>query len=138
MAALQEAQLAGGTLTVPGYHTAATLRKARGRRAEGPVRGEDVAILVKDGFNFQTIRESPLQPQDDTTEWCAVRVILRAPTEGGSTQTSTPRHLDVYNIYRPPFRTSVTDQRVDRFSLVAFPAQEDGVILGAMNGNHPA
>ena len=62
VAALQEAQLAGGALTVPGYQTASISRKARGRRGEGPVRGGDVAILVKNGLDFQTIRESPLQP----------------------------------------------------------------------------
>ena len=62
VAALQEAQLAGGAVTVPCYQTAAISRRARGQRGEGPVRGGDVAILVKNGLDFQTIRESPLQP----------------------------------------------------------------------------
>ena len=32
----------------------------------------------------------------------------------------------------------MTDQRIDRFSLDAFPAQDDVVILGDVNGHHPA
>ena len=72
VAALQEAQLAGGALTIPGYQTAAISRRARDRRGEGPVREGDVAILVKNGLNFHTIQESPLQPQDDTTEYLTI------------------------------------------------------------------
>ena len=132
--ALQEAQLAGGALAVPGYQTAAVTRRARGRRGAGPFRGGDVAILVRNGLNFQTIRESPLQPQDDTTEWCAIRVILSAPR-----QTTRPRHhLDIYNVYRPPVRTSTADERVDHFSMEAFPTLDNVVIMGDVNGHHPA
>ena len=75
VAAIQEAQLAGRPLSVPGFQTAAVSRRARGRRDDGPVRGGDVAILVRDGLNFNVIRVSPLHPQDNTTECGAVRII---------------------------------------------------------------
>ena len=136
VAAIQEAQLAGGALTVPGYQTAAVSRRACGRRGAGPVRGGDVAILVKNGLNFRTIRESPLQPQDDTTEWCAIRVILSTPRQRQPDQHR--HHLDVYNVYRPPIRTSTADERVDRFSMEAFPSLDNVVIMGDVNGHHPA
>ena len=132
--ALQEAQLAGGALTVPGYQTAVISRRARGRRGVGPVRGGDVAILARNGLNFQTIRESPLQPEDDSTEWCAIRVMLSTPRP----KHQPRQHLDVYNIYRPPIRTSTADQRVDHFSLEDFPTLDNTVILGDINGHHPA
>ena len=127
--AIQEAQLAGRTLTVPGYQTAAVTRRARGRRGGGPVRGGDVAVLVRNGLNFKEIRSSPLQPQDDTTECCAVRIILGTARQN--------QGIDIYNIYRPPIRTSSTDERVDRFSLDAFPTDDSVLILGDINGHHP-
>ena len=40
--AMQEAQLAGGTVSVQGYQDATISRKARGRRDGGPVKGGDV------------------------------------------------------------------------------------------------
>ena len=55
VATIQEAQLSGKTLTVPGYQTDVVSRRARGRRDGGPVRGGDVAILVRNGLNFTTI-----------------------------------------------------------------------------------
>ena len=132
VAAIQEAQLAGRPLSVPGYQTAAVSRRARGRRDDGPVRGGDVAILVRDGLNFNVIKVSPLHPQDNTTECCAVRIILSAA------RPHQPKHLDIFNVYRPPIRTSVTDERVDRFSLDAFPTTDSIIITGDLNGHHPA
>ena len=127
VAAIQEAQLAGKALSVPGYQTAVVSRRVRGRRGVGSVRGGDVAILVKNGLKFTVIRDSPLQPQDDTTECCAVRLILSTASQS----------LDVYNVYRPPIRSSPVDERVDLFSLDAFPATDTTLITGDINGHHP-
>ncbi|MEM9976946.1 MAG: reverse transcriptase family protein, partial [Cyanobacteria bacterium P01_D01_bin.2] len=114
------------------FQTAAISRRARGRRVVGPVCGGDVAILVRDGLNFSVIEESPLQPQDDTTEWCAVRVILSAPK-----RLISPT-IDIFNIYRPPIRSSGGDERVNNFSLEAFPAGDPTLIMEDVNGHHPA
>ena len=127
VAAIQEAQLAGKALSLPGYQTAVVSRRARGRRGVGSVRGGDVAILVKNGLKFTVIRDSPLQPQEDITECCAVRLNL----------STASQPLDVYNVYRPPIRSSPVDERVDSFSLVAFPATHSTLITGDINGHHP-
>ena len=84
-----EGRPSGKALTVPGYQTAVVSRRVRGRRDGGPVRGGDVAILVRNGLNFTTIRSSPLQPQD-TTGCCAIRVIL-------SSARQQSRYLDIFN-----------------------------------------
>ena len=87
IAAVQEAQLAGNEVTVPGYQVAAVSRRARGRREEGPAKGGDVLILIRNGINFVSVKQSPTLPGDDTTEWCAVRVFTRSP------QSPHPSHL---------------------------------------------
>ena len=56
VAAVQEVQPAAGqSITIPGYQTAALVRRARGRRDGGPAKGGGVAIFVRDGLNYQTI-----------------------------------------------------------------------------------
>ncbi|KAF0304735.1 putative RNA-directed DNA polymerase from transposon BS [Amphibalanus amphitrite] len=47
------------------------------------------------------------------------------------------RHLDIYNVYRPPIRTSAQDERVDFFSLDAFPSNDATIITGDLNSHHP-
>ena len=113
--AVQEAQLAGGTISVPGYQVAAVSRRARGRRDGGPVKGGDVLILVRNGVNFSSLTQSPVTPGDDTTEWCAVRVFTRAPqSTSHPTRQHPASHLDVINFYCPPIRSNESDDRVDR------------------------
>ena len=131
VAAIQEAQLAGDTLSVPGYQTAAVSRRARGRRDEGPIRGGDVVTLVRNGLNFTVIRDSPLQPRDDTTECCAVRIILSAASH------QPRRYLDIFNVYRPTIRSSASDERVDFFFMDGFPTTDSTLILEDFNGHHP-
>ncbi|KAF0303793.1 hypothetical protein FJT64_024266 [Amphibalanus amphitrite] len=127
---------AGQPITIPGYQTAALVRRARGRRDGGPAKGGGVAIFVRDGLNYQTIEDSPLHPQDDTTKWCGVRVFASpSPTRPHTNQR--PCSVAIYCIYRPPIRSSGIDERVDRFSLDGFPSSPDTFILGDVNGHHP-
>ncbi|KAF0302132.1 putative RNA-directed DNA polymerase from transposon BS [Amphibalanus amphitrite] len=134
--AVQEAQLAGGTISVPGYQLAAVSRRARGRRDGGPVKGGDVVILVRNGINFALLTQSPVLPVDDTTEWCAVRIFTRSPQS--SSQPSSQPHLDFFNIYRPPIRTGEDDNRMDRFDPNAFPTSDCTLIVGDFNAHHPS
>ena len=131
VAAIQEAQLAGDTLSIPGYQTAAVSRRARGRRDEGPIPGGGVVTLVRNVLNFTVIRDSPLQPRDDTSECCAVRIILSAASH------QPRRYLDIFNVYRPPIRSSASDERVDFFSMDGFPTTDSTLILGDFNGHYP-
>ncbi|KAF0305717.1 putative RNA-directed DNA polymerase from transposon X-element [Amphibalanus amphitrite] len=132
--AVQEAQLAGGIISVPGYQLAAVSRRARGRRDGGPVKGGDVVILVRNGINFALLTQSPVLPVDDTTEWCAVRIFTPSPQS--SSQPS--QHLDLINIYRPPIRSGEDDDRTDRFDPNAFPSTDCTVIMGDVNAHHPS
>ena len=152
--ALQEVQLAvNQNPSIPGYQTAVVTRRARGRRDGGPVKGGDVALFVRDGLQFTSIDQSPLHPQDDSTEWCAVRIFLQSshPTQtqstpssntstsstpSTSTNSSTSGTTDVYNVYRPPIRASEDDEGVDRFSMDAFPTANNVIITGDFNAHH--
>ena len=132
--AVQEAQpgSASNTISIPGYQTAVVSKRARGRRADGPVKGGDVLILIRDGLKFLVITESPLLPQDDTTEWCATRVFLPSSQVG-----AVNCYVDIYCVYRPPIRSSEEDRRTDFFALDRFPTREGVIVLGDINGRHP-
>ena len=135
VAAIQEAQLpANKTLSVPGYQAAVFQRRARGRRGDGPAKGGDVIIFVRDGIAFTTIEASPLQPADNTTEWCGVRIFTHQPRG----RNPREKHIDIYNVYRPPIRNSEEDQRVDHFALTGFPSDPNVIIIGDINGHHPS
>ena len=47
-------------------------------------------ILVRNGINFVFVKQSPTLPDDDTTEWCAVRIFARAHQS-----SSQPTSLDI-------------------------------------------
>ena len=130
---VQEAQLAGGAVSVPGYQVAAVSRRARGRRDGGPVKGGDVLILIRNGIDFVSEKQSPIRPDDDTTEWCAVRVFARAHQS-----SSKPPSLNIFNMYRPPIWTNESDDRTDRFDPAAFPTSDNTLILGDFNAHHPS
>ena len=166
--AVQEVQLsAGKTISIPGFQTAAIARRAQGRRQGGPVKGGDVAIFVRSGLSYDPIDTSPLLPQDTTTEWCAVRVFLQQQQQQQQLQQQQPRqqpqqqqqqgqrqqqqqrarqyshrsthsYIDVFNIYRPPIRTSQQDERVDHFSMRFFPTGGNTLIVGDVNAHHPS
>ena len=62
---VQEAQFsASGFTEIPGFQTAATYRRARGRRDSGPAKGGDVAIYVRKGLNFDKLETAPLARAD--------------------------------------------------------------------------
>ncbi|KAF0295996.1 RNA-directed DNA polymerase from mobile element jockey [Amphibalanus amphitrite] len=141
--AVQEAQLAANkNPSIPGYQTAVVTRRARGRRDGGPVKGGDVALFVRDGLQFTTIDQPPLHPLDDSTEWCATRVFLYSSHPNQTQNTNArPRpssitSIDVHNVYRPPIRATGDDERVDRFSMAAFPTTSSAIITGDFNAHH--
>ena len=45
--------------------------------------------------------------------------------------------IDVYNIYRPPTRQSEDGERVDLFTMDAFPTSPNVFAMGDINGHHP-
>ena len=90
-------------------------------------------ILVRNGINSVSVKQSPILPGDDNTEWCAERVFTRA-----SYPSSQPASLDLYNLYRPPFRTTETDLRVDRFDPTAYPTSDRALILVDINAHYPS
>ena len=137
--AVQEAQLAGRAIAIPGYQTAAVMRRARGRRGEGPAKGGDVAIFVRDGLQFASVKESPLHPQDDSTEWCAIEIFTRTKSSSHpSSSSSSQPALTIFSMYRPPIRDSHEDERADSFDLARFPSSPRTMIMGDLNAHHPA
>ncbi|KAF0307940.1 RNA-directed DNA polymerase from mobile element jockey [Amphibalanus amphitrite] len=133
--AVQEAQLPSGrNIAIPGYQAAAVARRAQGRRRDGPIKGGDVAIYVRDGLSYSTIEASPLLPQDTTTEWCAIKIIPHQMRGQPSRESSS---LNIYNLYRPPSRLSAEDEREDHFSLDMFPSLPNVIAVGDINGHHP-
>ena len=117
--AIQEAQLAANkTPSLSGYQTAAVTRRARGRRSGGPAKGGDVALFVRDRIQFSTIDRSPLHPQDDSTEWCAIWIFLQSsqPSSQPNLPSTNPSY-DIFNVCRTPIRPGDADERIDHFSL---------------------
>ena len=84
-----------------------------------------MAIYVRGGLAFTPITERHLDPADDTTEVCGVRII------------SSKSSLNIYSVYRPPIRNTEGDDRHNHFDPGAFPSGEDVLILGDFNGYHP-
>ena len=130
--AIQEAQLASSTPpSISGYQVAAVARRARGRRAGGPVKGGGAIIFVRDGLAFKTNEQSPLHSRDDSAEWCAVRLFLVKSSSQPSSTNSTS--IDVFNVFRPPIRAAADDDGLDRFEMAAFPTSPDVIIAGDFN-----
>ena len=119
-----------------------------------------MAIFVRSGLSYDPIDTSPLLPQDTTTEWCAVRVFLQQQQQQQQLQQQQPRqqpqqqqqqqrarqyshrsthsYIDVFNIYRPPIRTSQQDERVNHFSMRFFPTGGNTLIVGDVSAHHPS
>ena len=132
--AIQEAQFrADGITGVPGFQTAAYYRRARGRTADGPAKGGDVAIYVRKGLNFAKLETAPLAAADTTTEWCAVSLYMSK----SKSHDPAPNHLDIHNFYRPPIRPGEEDQRTDHFDPSALPTDRDALLVGDWNAHHP-
>ena len=135
--AIQEAQMpAGKFINIPGYQTASVARRARGRRADGPVKGGDVAIYIRDGLHFTKLMDRPIDVADDSTEWCGVRLFPTSHSSSQPARQPSTKPIDVHNIYRPPIRTGDDDERVDNFQLTIQPAA-DCIITGDLNAHHP-
>ncbi|KAF0313786.1 RNA-directed DNA polymerase from mobile element jockey [Amphibalanus amphitrite] len=131
--AIQEAQMpANKTINIPGFQTASVTRRARGRRADGAVKGGDVAIYIRDGLHFQRLEDRPLDGSDDVTEWCGVRLFLPS-----SSQQASQPSIDIHNFYRPPIRPGENDDRVDNFAL-SLRTNSDCIVTGDFNAHHPS
>ena len=96
-----------------------------------------MAIFIRDGLQLTAIDQSPLQPLDDSTEWCTARIFLTSSHPHASQGTaSTNTALDVFNVYRPPIRASENDDRADHFAMDAFPTTSSTIITGDFNAHH--
>ena len=132
VAVIQEAQLpAKKNIALPGFQLASVARRARRRRADGPVKGGDVVIYIRDGLKFTKLEDRPLDVSDDSTEWCGIRLLIPP-----SQHSSQPTSIDIHNIYRPPIRAGESDEREDRFALTLRPTS-DCIITGDLNAHHP-
>ena len=132
VAVIQEAQLpAKKNIALPGFQLASVARQTRGRRADGPVKGGDVVIYIRDGLKFTKLEDRPLDVSDDSTEWCGIRLLIPP-----SQHSSQPTSIDIHNIYRPPIRAGESDEREDRFALTLRPTS-DCIITGDLNAHHP-
>ena len=75
--AIQEVQLSAmSTFRIPGYQPPVVTRRARGRTSGAvSAKGGDVAIYVRGGLPFVPIIDRLLDPADDSTEVCGVRIL---------------------------------------------------------------
>ena len=123
--ALQEAQFPKGKeVTIRGFEPALITRRNIGRTG-GNTRGGDVAIFVKQGLKYKKVMDKPLPPNDNTTEWVAVEMLL------------DKKPITIHNIYIPPIRSGATDQRLNNFDPTFLPDGDDTIIVGDVNAHHP-
>jgi ribonuclease HI len=80
--------------------------------------------LIKTGISYLPLSDAPLHPQDDTTEWIGVRINIKR------------KQFDLHNIYIPPIRTGVNDDRVQRFDPTFLPTGQSTIIAGDLNAHH--
>ena len=113
-------------VNILGYQVAAVTRRARGRRDGARAKGGDVAVYVRNGLSFSRLEGAPLAAGDDVIEWCGVRVFGR-----------DRKYVDVHNLYRPPIRPGVNDERQDRFDPSTLPSDGLSLVVGDLNAHHP-
>ena len=107
--------------TINGYRL---IRKDRalGRANQDEVRGGGLAIFVKNDIQHVELSETPLGNEEDTTtEWMGLQVKTQAGDIG------------VYNIYRPPIRNTIGDNREDNFEPESLMDEPNTVITGDFN-----
>jgi len=100
--------------------------RTRGREEGSHSKGKGgVAILVREGINYEIIKERPVPSQDDTTEYCGVRIFPRDSKE---------QPIDIHNIYVPPINeSSPDDDRVQRWNTSNLPTSPNSFILSDTN-----
>jgi len=125
--ALQEVQFPDSeVLRIPGFDDPILTRRKVGRTTNTTIKGGDVAIFVKEGLKYSSIKQVPLHPDDKTTEWVGVTIY---PDEKNG--------INIHNLYIPPIRTRARDARVNKFYPDHLPTSKC-IILGDMNGHHPS
>ena len=83
-----------------GYNIEATPRQVgRGAGSDSSGRG-GVAILIKEGINYDVIRNKPIPVDDTTTEYVGIRVT---PDDGEDP-------YDIHNLYIPPINESAREE----------------------------
>ena len=83
-----------------------------------------MALYIRAGLHFIPLENRPLHPNDDSTEVCGVRILGERP-------------ITIWNLYRPPIRSSEDDDRQDAFAPDALPNDDDTIIIGDFNAHHP-
>ena len=122
--AVQEGQFPEALPQIPGFQPPVATRRTRVRRDDGPAKGGDDVIYVRDGRHVEAL-SGPFKPAaNGTTEVCGVR-LLGAPD------------LDLINIYRPLIRSVEADERVDHFDPDALPDRDNTIVTGDINAHHP-
>ena len=108
-----------------GWNVVASPR-TRGRQEGSHSKGKGgVAILLREGINYEVIKERPVPLHDDTTEYCGVRIF---PDD------SKAQAIDVHNIYVPPINESnAEDDRVQRWNTSNLPTSPNSFIFSDTN-----
>ena len=127
--AVQEANFPKqGTVRINGFADPIIGRRKVGRTANGPIKGGDVAIFIRNGINHQVILAPPIDASDSTTEWAGATIFADNNTSS----------IDLHNLYVPPIRTGRNDERVNNFNIDLLPSGPNNIIVGDVNYHHPS
>ena len=107
-----------------GWNIVATPRQV-GRCSESNSSGRGgVAILIKEGINYEIITEKPITQEDTTTEYVGVRII---PDSGEDP-------YDIHNLYIPPINQSAREEtREQHWNTSKLPSGKNTFIFSDAN-----
>ena len=112
---------------IKGWHIIAQERKTGKRTGSDSAGRGGVAWLVREGVHYDEITTSPMLPNDNTTEWCGIRVYQEA---GGKVTGD----VNLWNIYVLPIReSSKDDDRWQNFATANFPNTLENFIFSDAN-----
>ena len=114
--------------TIPeyrGWNVVASPRTT-GRRECTHSKGKGgVAILVKEGINYEILKSRPVPSDDKTTEYVGIRIF---PTDAAN------QAVDIHNLYVPPINSSsAEDDRVQNWNTSNLPNSENAFIFSDTN-----
>ena len=80
--------------------------------------------LIKAGIDYHPLSSAPLHPLDDTSEWIGISIKLKK------------QEYHLHNLYLPPIRTGINDDRVQRFDPHFLPSGQSTIVAGDLNAHH--
>ena len=109
---------------IRGYNIEATPRQVgRGAGSDSSGRG-GVAILIREGINYEVIRDKPVPVDDNTTEYVGIRIT---PDNGEDP-------YDIHNLYVPPINESAREEtREQHWNTTKLPTDKNTLIFTDAN-----